>query len=140
MGNNWPAFITKDLGDSDADAAELERRWTAYRREMDALIAAGGVHQDADGWWIDDATGELIGPDPELERPLTLTDAGQFRTIDEMLPELAAKMRGRGPQKPPKKVATTIRLSPDVIAHYRATGRGWQTRIDDDLRKILGGH
>ncbi|MXW66974.1 MAG: hypothetical protein F4Z72_08265 [Gemmatimonadales bacterium] len=27
----------------------------------------------------------------------------------------------------------TIRLSQDVIDHFRAGGRGWQTRIDDAL-------
>lgn len=67
----WPSFVTKDLGDSPEDDAEMLRRWQVYEGEMKALIAAGGVHQDDDGWWVDDATGELIGPDPEIERPLT---------------------------------------------------------------------
>lgn len=71
MTNKWPKFITKDLGDTDEDAVEMQRRWEVYDREMKALIAKGGVYQDEDGWWIDKASGELIGPDPELERPLT---------------------------------------------------------------------
>ncbi|MYC67232.1 MAG: BrnA antitoxin family protein [Acidobacteriia bacterium] len=45
----------------------------------------------------------------------------------------AAVRRGRSPKARPK-VSTTIRLSPDVIDHFRAGGRGWQTRIDDVLR------
>ncbi len=68
MTRVWPSFVTKDLGPDDD--AELFRRWQAYDREMRALIAAGGVHQDEDGWWFDDATGEIIGPDPDIERPL----------------------------------------------------------------------
>ena len=59
MTSKWPQFITKDLGPDDD--AEMMRRWQAYDRDMRAIIAKGGVHQDDDGWWVDDATGELIG-------------------------------------------------------------------------------
>ncbi|MFM9971220.1 MAG: BrnA antitoxin family protein [Burkholderiales bacterium] len=45
--------------------------------------------------------------------------------------------RGRGPQKAPIKVLTTVRLDADVIAFFRAQGRGYQTRINDELRKVL---
>lgn len=45
--------------------------------------------------------------------------------------------RGRGPQKAPTKVLTTVRLDPDVIAFFRAQGRGYQTRINDELRKVV---
>lgn len=44
--------------------------------------------------------------------------------------------RGRGPQKAPTKVLTTVRLDADVIAFFRAQGSGYQTRINDELRKI----
>ena len=44
----------------------------------------------------------------------------------------------RGPGRPktaaPKK-SVHLRLSPDVLEHFRNTGPGWQTRIDDTLRK-----
>ena len=36
--------------------------------------------------------------------------------------------RGRPRVKRPK-VATTIRLSPEVMDYFKAGGRGWQTRI-----------
>ena len=54
-------------------------------------------------------------------------------------PEKFAKVavrRGRPPVARPK-VSTTIRLSQDVIDHFRADGKGWQTRIDDALRKWI---
>lgn len=41
--------------------------------------------------------------------------------------------RGR-PKKPDAKVHIHIRLSPHVLGHFRATGPGWQTRIDEVLR------
>jgi len=51
---------------------------------------------------------------------------------------LAAFPQTRGAQKAPKKVPVSIRLSPEVIAHYKASGPGWQSRIDEDLKKLVG--
>ena len=45
--------------------------------------------------------------------------------------------RHRGPQKAPTKVALSLRLSPDVVRHFKAGGRGWQTRIDEALKKLI---
>jgi uncharacterized protein (DUF4415 family) len=44
--------------------------------------------------------------------------------------------RGR-PKKADAKVHIHIRLSPQVLKHFRATGPGWQTRIDEVLRKWI---
>jgi uncharacterized protein (DUF4415 family) len=55
----------------------------------------------------------------------------------DLTPEILASIpRARGPQKAPTKVAVSIRLSPEVIAHFKAKGPGWQSRIDAALRKI----
>lgn len=137
MTKQWPTFITKDLGDSHEDAAEMLRRWEAYDRQMKALIAAGGVHQDEDGWWIDDATGEMIGPDPEIERPLSSEELAQAKPLKEASPALyesIRRSRGRPALATPKQ-QISIRLSPEVIAAFKSTGPGWQGRIDDVLRK-----
>lgn len=92
MAPKWPSFITKDLGDTDADTIEMDRRWRAYDQEMKALIAAGGVHQDEDGWWVDDATGEQIGPDPEIERPRSEEELARMRPFREVYPELLERL------------------------------------------------
>ena len=42
--------------------------------------------------------------------------------------------RGRPPLPEPKQ-STSLRLDADVLAHYRGTGRGWQSRINAALRK-----
>lgn len=42
--------------------------------------------------------------------------------------------RGRPKSDNPKQ-AVNLRLDPDVLEHFRATGPGWQTRINDLLRK-----
>jgi uncharacterized DUF497 family protein len=45
--------------------------------------------------------------------------------------------RGRGKQVAPIKVSTTIRLDADVLAYFRSTGTGYQTRINDALRAAI---
>ena len=47
-------------------------------------------------------------------------------------------VRRRGLQKSPTKISATLRLSPEVVAYFKADGTGWQTRIDNALRKIAG--
>jgi len=42
--------------------------------------------------------------------------------------------RGRPRSKNPKR-PVSLRLDPDVIAHFRRSGRGWQSRINALLRK-----
>jgi uncharacterized protein (DUF4415 family) len=48
-----------------------------------------------------------------------------------------AVQRGR-PKADVTKVSTTIRLDPDIIAAFKADGSGWQSRINDALRKVAG--
>jgi uncharacterized protein (DUF4415 family) len=43
----------------------------------------------------------------------------------------------RGPQKAPTKRLVSLRLSPEVIEHFKATGRGWQTRMDGALLESI---
>lgn len=62
-----------------------------------------------------------------------------FAQLPQNLQQKLAASRRRGPQKSPTKVRTALRLSPDVIAHFKAGGRGWQTRIDDALRAAISG-
>ena len=56
------------------------------------------------------------------------------------LREKLAERRGRGPQKAPVKEQVAIRFSPEVLAYFRATGKGWQTRLDGALRKWIQTH
>ena len=43
--------------------------------------------------------------------------------------------RGRGPQASPTKVLTSIRLDADVLEYFKSQGEGYQSRINDALRK-----
>lgn len=78
---------------------------------------------------------DAVSDNPEL----TAEDIAKAVPFAQALPELAAKMRAsRGPQKAPTKISTTIRLSPDVLKHFKEGGPGWQSRIDDALRSAIG--
>jgi len=80
----------------------------------------------------------LIDDDGEV-RELTAADSAEFRPFLE-LPESEKKvLRGlkRGPQKAPTKELISIRLSPDVVQAFRATGPGWQSRVDSVLKDSL---
>lgn len=80
-----------------------------------------------------DAKGEI--------RALTVADMKRFRPAKEVLPgSLLVKLNVRGPQKTPTKERITIRLSPEVVQPFRATGNGWQTRVDAALKDWLRSH
>jgi uncharacterized DUF497 family protein len=74
-----------------------------------------------------------VSDNPEL----TDEQMSKAKPFAEALPELAASIRrGRGPNKAPTKKLVSLRLSGQVIEKYKAGGPGWQSRIDQDLRRI----
>jgi uncharacterized protein (DUF4415 family) len=77
----------------------------------------------------------LTDDDGEV-RELTADDFRNFRPTSDF-PEIAdafERARGqRGPQKSPVKERIGLRLDQDIVEHFRATGPGWQSRINDIL-------
>lgn len=74
-------------------------------------------------------------------RELGAQDMAHMKPAAEVLPaSLMAKLGVRGAQKMPTKERVSIRLSPDVVAAFRATGEGWQARIDEALKAYLQEH
>lgn len=78
----------------------------------------------------------------------TAEDFTRARPASEVLPKLlgtaaAAEMlrpkRGR-PVSTNPKAHVNLRLDPDVVAAFRATGRGWQTRLNSALKDWLKDH
>jgi uncharacterized protein (DUF4415 family) len=63
-------------------------------------------------------------------------DFARMRPAEDVVPDVvAAYRRSRGrPRQAQTKQLVSLRLSPEVLAHFRGTGPGWQTRIDDALR------
>ena len=82
---------------------------------------------------LSDAKGEV--------REITAKDLKGFRPARQALPgSLRRKVGVRGAQKSPTKERITIRLSPEVVQSFRATGEGWQTRVDAALQDWLRKH
>ena len=78
-----------------------------------------------------------IAADPDTWE-LTDEDFARMRPMSETNPELLeAIRRSRGKQKAPTKIATSIRLSENVLEAYKQSGPGWQSRIDQDLQDII---
>ncbi|MFO1298870.1 MAG: BrnA antitoxin family protein [Burkholderiaceae bacterium] len=65
--------------------------------------------------------------DPDAQ-PLTR------RQLEAMVPIRA--LRGR-PPSPNRKQLVSIRYSPEVLAWFRATGPGWQARLDRVLKDYV---
>ncbi|MBK5942150.1 BrnA antitoxin family protein [Halochromatium roseum] len=61
---------------------------------------------------------------------------------DEELAELRPwpEVRAEAKQARQAKQAISIRLSPEVLEHFKAGGPGWQTRIDAALREYVSAH
>lgn len=90
-------------------------------------------------------------PDPAIGSDLAKVDAHivqphEYDDLPELTDELmgAAEIRqdgklirrGRPPAMSPKKLVS-VRLDQDVLDRFRATGPGWQTRMNEALRRYL---
>ena len=90
--------------------------------------------------------GDMVRRKPPIDardevRELTVDDLRAFGPARTVLPEsLKRKVGVRGRQKSPTKERITIRLSRTVVQRFRATGDGWQTRVDVALQDWLKRH
>jgi uncharacterized protein (DUF4415 family) len=86
--------------------------------------------------------GEPVPYEPE-DGPYDPNDAeatrAWFERADLIRKGQLVRKGKRGPQKAPTKKLVSLRLSSEVIEHFKAGGPGWQTRIDgallDSIRK-----
>ncbi len=80
-------------------------------------------------------------PNPELpddDNPeWTADDLARAKPSAGLPESLRGKLalRTRGQQRAPLKTPTTIRFDADVLAALRATGPGWQTRVNEAMRE-----
>ena len=84
---------------------------------------------------IDPDTAQLMR---DLEQGLKEAQAGVYAQVHTP-DDIARRQRGRpaGRVKAVPKEPVKLRLDADVLAALRATGDGWQTRINDALRASL---
>lgn len=82
---------------------------------------------------------ELVDADNPEWSADDVKQAKSFAGLSESLQNKLSR-RARGPQANPTKERITIRLSPNVVETFRASGDGWQTRIDHALQDWLKTH
>ena len=72
--------------------------------------------------------------------PLTEADFANARPAIEVVPHIVERhRRARGKQKAPLKADVHIKLDQDIVDHFKAGGRGWQTRLNAKLREVIFG-
>lgn len=70
-----------------------------------------------------------------------VAEVKRMRPMVEALPaNLQRNLGQRGKQQSPTKVKTSIRLSEEVVEHFKAEGEGWQRRIDQALKQYIREH
>ena len=83
----------------------------------------------------------IIMPTRAEDRRITaaaLSDPDCPPMTDQQLAELVPfkALLGR-PRSPNKKLLLSVRYSPEVVKFFRSTGPGWQTRVDQVLRRYV---
>jgi uncharacterized protein (DUF4415 family) len=68
--------------------------------------------------------------DPDAQ-PLTT------KQLAAMMPMRA--LRGR-PKSENRKLLVSVRYSPEVVAYFKSTGEGWQSKMDGVLRQYVARH
>ena len=83
-------------------------------------------------------------PTTEEDRAITAAAKGDpdalpltSKQLKAMVPMRA--LRGR-PKSGNKKLLVSVRYSPEVLAYFRSTGDGWQSRMDGVLRRYVERH
>jgi len=77
---------------------------------------------------------KLIAPTRAEDAALTAAIAADPDSWEMDVAGFAKARRGR-PFASNPKLPVTLRLDSDVVRHFRASGKGWQTRINEILRK-----
>jgi uncharacterized protein (DUF4415 family) len=86
---------------------------------------------------------KLVMPTEEEDAAINRGIAADPDTY-EVPPEDFAKMKRLGARGRPRlerpKISLTVRYDADVVEAFKATGDGWQTRMNDALREWLSQH
>lgn len=88
----------------------------------------------------EDQIQRMIASDPDAPEA-TDEQLAQAKPFGETFPALADAMRknvGGRPKLENPKVAVSLRLDQEIVARFKASGPGWQTRMNDALRDAAG--
>ncbi len=85
----------------------------------------------------------LVMPTPEEDAQITadaMSDPDAMPFTDEEWEKAKTTARRGRPLGSGSKVQITLRLDTDLVAKFKASGDGWQTRINDALKSWVQSH
>ncbi len=74
-------------------------------------------------------------PQPNDAIPeMTAAAFKRAKPMREVMPEVVEAMKRGRPKSENPKERVSLRIAPDILAAYRSTGPGWQSRIERTLK------
>jgi BrnA antitoxin of type II toxin-antitoxin system len=109
------------------------KKFPSSEAQWDALIAQAPERVP------DDSQSDAYDPNDPVQVEAFWKDGvavkgGGLKAVRAALDE---RRRVRGRQKAPTKVLLSVRYSPQVVDYFRATGEGWQARMDEALKEWI---
>jgi uncharacterized protein (DUF4415 family) len=138
--------MSRKAGSRDADRAATKKRSSAKTASASAAIqdrrspaAPKKVTQSATERSRQALLARIKAAKEALseEEDAAITAAALSDPDAQPVDELLAR-RGRPRLGDRKKVPVMLRLDPEVLEHFKASGDGWQTRINSSLRRAAG--
>lgn len=123
--------MRKGLEPTSEELAVIARRRARAREIARRLVESADPEEDA-------SVVAAAMSDPDA-LPMTDEELSRMRPAHEVHPELVARLIRRGrPKLAAPKRQVTLRIDAEVLDHFKASGTGWQTAINDVLRKAVG--
>ena len=109
-------------------SSATSKKFPANAKEWDAVVAA--------------APGKDRAATPREEAAWKNAVVVKEGGLPAVRAALAAKRKQgqRGAQRSPTKLSVSVRYSPEVLEFFKATGAGWQTRMNEALREWVAKH
>jgi len=86
----------------------------------------------------DTTTSQWIDPDDAPEWTEEVFERAEIRRAGEVVRPASGTLTKRGrPKLETPKVQVTLRLDQAIVDAYRSGGKGWQSRLNDDLKKAI---
>lgn len=86
---------------------------------------------------------QLKRPTPEEEQQINemiAADVDDYEASFDDFSQVQPLARMGRPKAAVTKESVTIRLSPEVVGYFRASGKGWQTRLEQALKEYMHSH
>ena len=77
---------------------------------------------------------KLVRPTPDEDARIAEAIATDPDAAPDLSKPVAGVVRRGRPMKSDRKVSVTLRLDRDIVERFKATGAGWQTRINAALK------